>query len=130
LWRNFLGTGSCVESFFIMGKAEHNPEKRQRSATEDRSAMRFPLRLPIRVITDQGALETVTANISSTGVLFEFDQLLPVNASVRFALTMPAVTLGTPADVVVQCVGRVVRSYTSPPGCQAAAVIDEYRFTE
>ena len=84
----------------------------------------------MRVITDQGALETVTANISSSGVLFEFDKVLPVNARVRFALTMPAITLGAPADLVIQCVGHVVRSYTSPPGCQTAAVIDEYRFTE
>lgn len=84
----------------------------------------------MRVITDHGALETVTSNISSSGVLFEMDELLPVDARVQFALTMPAVTLGSPADVVVHCVGHVVRSYASPPGCRAAAVIDEYRFTE
>lgn len=113
-----------------MGSNDYNPVKRERSATEDRSAVRFPLRLPMTVLTDRGALETVTANISSSGVLFEIDQLLPVNARVQFALTMPAVTLGAAADVVVHCVGHVVRSYTSPPSCHAAAVIDEYRFTE
>lgn len=113
-----------------MNMANYNDEQRRLSGIDDRSATRFPLRLPIRVITDQGALETVTANISSSGVLFEFDQLLPVNATVQFSLTMPAVTLGVPADVVIQCVGHVVRSYPSPPGFQTAAVIDEYRFSE
>lgn len=113
-----------------MSSCDHNPVKRQRPVTEVRSAVRFPLRLPMRVVTDHGALETVTANISSSGVLFEFDQLLPVNARVQFALTMPAVTLGASADVVIHCVGHVVRSYASPPRCHAAAVIDEYRFTE
>jgi PilZ domain len=113
-----------------MGSAENSPVKRQRSATEDRSAVRFPLRLPMRVITDHGALETVTSNISASGVLFELDELLPINACVRFALTMPALTLGSQSDVIVHCVGRVVRSYASPPSCHAAAVIDEYRFTD
>jgi len=112
-----------------MGSADH-PVKRNRSVTEDRSAVRFPLRLPMRVITDHGIMETVTANISSSGVLFESDQLLPIHARLQFALTMPAVTLGTSADVIIHCVGHVVRSYASPPRCHAAAVIDEYRFTE
>jgi len=113
-----------------MGGAQQNPVKFSRSATEDRSAVRFPLQLPMKVTTAQGVLETVTNNISASGVLFEMDELLPVNAQLHFALTMPAVTLGSTGDVVIHCIGHVVRSYASLPRCHAAAVIDEYRFTD
>lgn len=99
-------------------------------ATEVRCAVRFPLRLPIKVSSGKKEYLAVTENISANGVLFELDDALEVGSAVELEMNMPAAVLGTPTDVVVQCVGRVVRSYPSPPGAHAAAVIDEYRFKD
>jgi len=43
---------------------------------------------------------------------------------------MPGAVLGTPKDVLVHCLGRVVRCSISQTQYLAAATIDEYRFTE
>jgi hypothetical protein len=42
---------------------------------------------------------------------------------------MPAEAMGTPADVVANCTGRVVRCTRAKDGWQAAAVIDKYYFS-
>ncbi len=96
---------------------------------ELRSSVRFPLRLPIEVATPtEGSLQAETQNISSGGVLFDVDQELAIGSRVEFRIAMPAHILGTPTDVVVKCVGRVVRCSNANPRMQVAAVIDEYRF--
>lgn len=104
------------------------PDKKKNS--EVRCAVRFPLRLPIRIVTDEGEYDAVTENISASGILFHMDQLLPVDTVVGFLMRMPAQAFGSPEDVVVQCAGRIVRSYKSSPGSHAAAVIDDYRFSQ
>jgi hypothetical protein len=104
------------------------PEKPKNS--EVRCAVRFPLRLPIRIVTEQGEFDAVTENISASGILFELDELLPVDTVVGFLMRMPAQAFGSKEDVVVQCAGRIVRSYKSSPGNHAAAVIDDYRFSQ
>lgn len=96
--------------------------------TEVRCAVRFPLHLPVRLITGSGEHDAVTENISANGVLFHLQTPLEVNSTFEFTVKMPAAALGTPTDVVVHCSGRVVRSYAQPPDAYAAAVIDEYRF--
>lgn len=96
---------------------------------ELRSSVRFPLRLPIEVETPTaGSLQAQTQNISSGGVLFDMDQGLSIGSKVEFRIAMPAQILGTPTDVIVRCVGRVVRCSNADTRVQVAAVIDEYRF--
>lgn len=95
---------------------------------DKRTAVRFPLNLHMTVKTPLQEHETETANISSAGVLFEVDTDLSVGSTIEFAIMMPAAVLGTPADVQVNCTGRVVRCSAEGENRTVAAVIDEYRF--
>jgi hypothetical protein len=103
------------------------PEKPQNA--EVRCAVRFPLSLPISIITDVGRYEAVTENISASGVLFRSKEDLGVDSRVEFLLTMPAHIIGTNDDVTLRCFGRVVRSYEGPQEYHAAAIIDDYVFS-
>lgn len=91
-----------------------------------RTAVRFPMRLPIRIQTEQGELEAMTENISANGLLFVSDQLPRVDSRIEFTIAMPAAVMGTANDVTIHCIGRVVRHYLQNGMKKAAAVIDEY----
>ncbi|QNI30353.1 PilZ domain-containing protein [Alloacidobacterium dinghuense] len=96
-------------------------------AEGSRFSVRFPLRLPVVILSENREFTGMTENISANGVLFRLKEPLPVNASVEFLLEIPAGELcGDTA--AVHCLGRVVRSYQEHSHCFAAAVIDEYRF--
>jgi PilZ domain len=97
---------------------------------ELRNAVRFPLQIPLRLFTADGELAATTENISATGVAFTLARPLEVQTQVRFTMKMPAEAMGTPTDVVVHCTGRVVRCNTSETCWRAAAVIDEYYFSQ
>ena len=99
------------------------------ASIELRAAVRFPLRIPISVSTQAGDVAAMTVNISANGVLFELGRPLKVGSSVSFTIPMPAEAMGTPADVVANCSGRVVRCTQAENGWQAAAVIDQYHFS-
>jgi len=102
----------------------------QAAGIELRSAVRFPLVMPVKIEADGQIIEAMTENISATGVLFVVDQPLALQKQVRFTLKMPGEAMGTPVDVVVNCSGRVVRCTTSGGCTRAAAVIDEYYFSQ
>ena len=53
---------------------------------------------------------------------------MAVGSRIEFNISLPAAVLGTPNDVNVQCVGRVVRCSDEGSRRAVAAVIDEYRF--
>jgi hypothetical protein len=55
---------------------------------------------------------------------------LQVRQEIHFSLRMPGAVLGTPHDVLVHCLGRVVRCSMSQNQYLAAATIDEYQFGE
>ena len=95
---------------------------------ELRSSVRFPIRLPLEVRAGTGGHHAETRDISAGGVLFYLDRELEVGSNVEFSISMPANALGTPTDVVVKCVGRVVRCSHEGSRTAVAAVIDEYRF--
>jgi hypothetical protein len=78
----------------------------------------------------KGEIAAVTRNVSASGVLFEVDRPLKVGLEIRFSLRMPGTVLGTPRDVLVHCLGRVVRCSLSQTQYLAAATIDEYQFAE
>jgi hypothetical protein len=95
---------------------------------ELRSSVRFPIRLRVEVQTSNGGHRAETRDISAGGVLFYMDTELAVGSPVEFSISMPSEVLGTPADVVVKCIGRVVRCSQEGSQSAVAAVIDEYRF--
>ena len=97
---------------------------------EVRCAVRFPLALPAIVSAGKTEMNAHTRNISASGALFELDRELQTGADIRFSLRMPGPVLGTPRDVLVHCLGRVVRCSLSQTQYQAAATIDEYQFVE
>ncbi len=95
---------------------------------EMRSAVRFPLHLPVAVTTESRPLPGQTRDISSGGVLFQVDAALPVGSPIQFSISIPAEVLGTGSLVQVKCAGRVVRCTSEGEHHAVAAVIDEYYF--
>jgi hypothetical protein len=100
------------------------------ASNEVRCAVRFPLALPVMLWSGNGKVAALTRNVSASGVLFELDRLLQVGLAIRFSLRMPGAVLGTPHDVLVHCLGRVIRCSKSQSQYLAAATIDEYQFAE
>jgi len=109
---------------------EVSPRAGNPKIAEVRCAVRFPLSLPIWVITENGEYDATTENISASGVLFRSDMDLGVDRKVEFLLTMPADVIGAESDVTLRCFGRVVRSYEGAEQFHAAAVIDDYLFSD
>ena len=97
---------------------------------EVRCAVRFPLMLPVVLVSSQGEFGSLTRNVSASGVLLELDRPLAVGLEISFSLRMPGRVMGTPRDVLVYCLGRVVRCSLSQYQYQAGATIDEYQFAE
>jgi len=111
-------------------KASSSKNAEPEAASEPvRSAVRFPLRLPLSLQTPQGDVQATTENVSASGVLFLTDLSLEMNSLVEFKLAIPASILGTATDVTVQCAGHVVRHERTDGDRRAAAVvIDKYTF--
>jgi hypothetical protein len=100
-----------------------------------RSAVRFPLSLPVHLMVAAKQYEAVTENISANGVLLHVDgkplqlnELLAPGTVVEFLIEIPEGTIAPHETAAVHCTGRVVRSYGEPSTMYAAAVIDEYSF--
>jgi hypothetical protein len=91
-----------------------------------RTAVRFPMKLALRVQSAQGELDAVTENISANGLLFVGDVLPAVDSRIEFTIAMPSSVMGSKRDVTIHCVGRVVRHQVHGDIKKAAAVIDEY----
>lgn len=100
-----------------------------RESEDLRSAMRFPIKLPVEVRPEQAArLQAETKDISAGGILFYLDKDMEVGSRIEFNISLPANVLGSATDVTVHCLGRVVRCSEDGPRRAVAAVIDEYRF--
>lgn len=76
----------------------------------------------------EGEQKAETQDISAGGVLFRLDEEMAVGTQLEFDITFPPEMLGGEKQVLVRCLGRVVRC--SPEGDRrtVAAVIDEYQF--
>jgi hypothetical protein len=107
--------------------ALHEPVASQQ---EVRCAVRFPLTLPVVIWTDTGEVAALTRNVSASGVQFELERQLDAGLEIRFSLRIPGAILGTPHDVLVHCLGRVIRCSKSQSLYLASATIDEYQFAE
>lgn len=99
---------------------------------EERTAVRFPLTLPVHLLTSGKLYEATTENISANGVLLKLHEqpeskLIPGD-NVDFLIQVAEGTTGPEETAAIHCLGRVVRAYEDGPNSHAAAVIDEYRF--
>lgn len=88
--------------------------------------MRFPLNLKVVLRTPEREYVAKTVDVSANGVLFAAEELPEVDSTVEFELTMPAEVMGGAEDVVLHCVGRIVRHMGTASNSMAAAVIDDY----
>ncbi len=95
---------------------------------ELRSAVRFPIHLPVEVKGEQQQVIAETENISAGGVLFTVDADMAPGSRIEFNIAMPSSVLGTSTNVMVKCIGRVVRCADEGTRKAVAAVIDEYSF--
>lgn len=91
-----------------------------------RTSVRFPLHLDIVLSTEGREYRAVTEDVSANGLLFTGEELPPVDSEVKFRLTMPAAVMGGQDDVLLDCVGRIVRHGEAEGKHMAAAVIDDY----
>ncbi|MGA7157328.1 MAG: PilZ domain-containing protein [Acidobacteriaceae bacterium] len=90
--------------------------------------MRFPLHLGVVLKTAEREYAGVTEDVSANGLLLSAVELPEVGSEVRFELKMPATIMGGEEDVLLHCVGRIVRHQRVADKQFAAAVIDEYSF--
>jgi hypothetical protein len=92
------------------------------------SAPRFPLHLPVEVMSQSGACAAETQNISANGVLFAMDHDVPVGSMVDFTIVLPGEVVGSGCSIQIDCHGRVVRSFEDKGRRGVGVVIDEYHF--
>ncbi len=91
-----------------------------------RAAVRFPLQIETTLWMEKRAYPAVTEDISANGVLFIADDVPPVGSRVSFTMAMPAGVMGGTQDVLLDCIGHVVRHSRSDGRCKAGVIIDEY----
>jgi len=95
---------------------------------EERSAVRFPLSLPVHVIASDKFYEAVTENISANGILFKMKEVLEPGTEVDFLIQMRSGTEANPETAAIHCFGRIVRTFQIGDQAHAAAIIEEYKF--
>jgi hypothetical protein len=91
-----------------------------------RSAVRFPMQLPLVIQTEEGSYEAMTENVSANGLLFVCDHLPRLNSAIEFTITMPSSIMGTEQDVSIHCNGRIIRHERDHAIKKAAVIIDQY----
>jgi hypothetical protein len=114
---------------FTPGPVSAETGDASKSLMELRASVRFPVRMHVKVQTENGRREDAeTINVSASGVLLAFSRALDEGSTIEVEMVMPSKAMGTPQDVVVHCHGRVIRSYRkSPTQVEIATVIDNYR---
>ena len=90
--------------------------------------MRFPLHLPLTVISNHEEHASETADISAAGVMFYLESKLDVGAPLEFSIELPPEMVGGAEPVQVKCIGRVARTFDDHGRRAVAAIIDEYIF--
>jgi hypothetical protein len=95
---------------------------------ELRSAVRFPMHLPVLLVIAGEQVEAITVNISHNGVLLQVPNTLPANVGLEFLLEVPKEVTLNNSTAAIHCAGHVIRSYRENGFCYVAAVIDDYRF--
>lgn len=93
---------------------------------EQRKHQRFELRLPFEVVRNGSPMivRGETKNVSSAGVLFTAEGVLPLGESIEYLITLPR-TPGMRKDVRLRCVGKVLREEAESG---FAATLERYEF--
>ena len=91
-----------------------------------RTAVRFPMKLALHMLSKDEHYDATTEDISANGLLFVGERLPEVDSPIEFVISMPSDAMGSSNDVTVHCRGRVVRREQEGNQQRAAAVIDEY----
>ena len=95
---------------------------------ELRSAVRFPMHLPVLLMVGGVEVKAVTVNMSHNGVLLKVPHAIPTDTGLEFLLEVPRDVTLNEATAAIHCIGHTIRSYQEDGHCYVAAVIDEYRF--
>ncbi len=91
-----------------------------------RASVRFPLQIETTLWTAERGYPGITEDISSNGVLFIADDVPAIGSRVSFTMTMPAGVMGGTKDVLLDCIGHVVRHGRADRRYKAGVIIDEY----
>lgn len=91
-----------------------------------RTGVRFPLHFALHLKTEDGVIDAITRDISSSGLLFSAPYLPKIGSIIEFTMDMPSELMGWVSDISIHCMGRVVRHQHSEQETMLAAVIDEY----
>jgi hypothetical protein len=95
---------------------------------ELRSAVRFPMHLPVVLIVEGEEIHALTVNISHNGVLLQVPYAIAASSGLEFLLEVPKEVTLNESTAAIHCAGHVIRSFEEDGTCFVAAVIDEYRF--
>ena len=90
--------------------------------TDRRQALRYPI--PLRVELERG--NGITWDISTSGVLFETDQVFLAGAPIRLTLFLNSTQSGIPT--CLHCQGRVVRTEKRGEKTGLAVAFTSYQF--
>jgi len=102
----------------------------QISNDDRRNAPRFDMRIPLKLMADQGPMPAFTRDVSATGIYF-FMQMSPSfnpGQPVEFIITFPPeITLTT--NINVKCAGEIIRTHANDKqGVGIAVKINSYEF--
>ena len=95
---------------------------------ELRSAVRFPMHLPVVLMVGSSEVRAVTVNMSHNGVLLEVPEAIAADTGLEFLLQVPPEVTLNDSTAAIHCQGHVIRTYQENGLHYVAAVIDEYRF--
>lgn len=95
---------------------------------ELRSAVRFPMHLPVVLIVAGQEIHALTVNISHNGVLLQVPYAIAASSGLEFLLEVPKEVTLNESTAAIHCAGHVIRSFEENGACFVAAVIDDYRF--
>lgn len=95
-----------------------------------RTAVRFPLQLPVILHAGETEVPATTIDVSSTGMLFSLETVLQVGTELNWELLLPAEAMGSGTDISVACHGRVVWVQAGEDPVRMAVMIDQYRMKE
>ncbi len=93
-----------------------------------RTAVRFPLALHVDLRTEVGSTQALTRDVSAAGIQFQMSHAPRIGSMLEWSMHLPGNIMGTPDDITVACVGRVVWAASSGDHVHVGAVIDQYVF--
>ena len=99
-----------------------------RRAVESRQAPRYPMRLPVELLFDDGArLRVLTRDISASGLFIMVDRNTSLHDPVRFLITFPR-EITTSCELYTLCDGAIVRREPLEDSDGIAIRIRRYQF--